>query len=118
LRKYDENIISRSHLSQINSTHEKVVHHPAARQYQFDFIFSKLLKIISTMNINCKLLAAILAMCHLLFHVTIVIAAPTIEQNDIFIDSITIMSQAIRIYPKSHNNTSRVEHYRATGDSS
>lgn len=70
------------------------------------------------MNINCKLLAAIFTMCHLLFYVSIVIAAPAIEQNDIFIDSITVMSNAIRIYPKTQHNSSRVEHYRATADSS
>lgn len=66
------------------------------------------------MNINGKLLAAIFTMCHLLFHITIVITAPTDEQNGIFIDSITVESQAIRIYPKSQSNSSRIQHYRAS----
>lgn len=69
------------------------------------------------MNINGKLLAAIFAVCHLLFHITIVLTAPTIEQNDIFIDSITVMSQAIRIYPKSQSNSSRIQHYQASVES-
>lgn len=45
LRKHYENIFLLTRVLSINSTHEKVVHHQ--RQYQFDFIFSKLLKLFS-----------------------------------------------------------------------
>lgn len=63
------------------------------------------------MNINYKLFAVIFAICQLLFQ-SIVSAAPSINKDDIFVESILVVSQAIRIFPKSFNGT-RVEHYQA-----
>lgn len=61
------------------------------------------------MNINYKIFAVIFAICQLFQ--SIVNAAPTINQ-EIYIDSIMVVSQAIHIYPKSINST-RMEHYHA-----
>lgn len=62
------------------------------------------------MNINYKLLAVIFAICQLFQSIVSVSTAPTINQDEIFIDTIMVASQAIRIYPKSFNST-RMEHY-------